>query len=144
MKKKIKHFAVSVGLAFGALGLAGSGSPSLAQTEGVEQDLPLRDQVYFRNLAELSKVIGAAHAVRVACNGVDDQYWRSYMQQILGLEAPERGPLRERMVEGFNRGYQQSEARNGRCSANSAQAEAEYAREGRRLSDELAAFYFPS
>jgi uncharacterized protein (TIGR02301 family) len=144
MNKQIKQWAISVVVVVGSFALSGTVKPSLAQSPSVQQDLPLRDQGYFRNLAELSAVIGAAHAVRVACNGVDDQYWRSYMQQILSLEAPERGPLRARMVDGFNRGYQQSERRNGRCSANSAQAEAEYAREGKRLSDALAAFYFPS
>ncbi len=144
MDKKIKQFALSVIIAMWACGLAGALMPSFAQSQSLEQDVPLRDQAYFRDVVELSRVIGSAHAVRVACNGVDDQYWRSYMQQILGLEAPERGPLRSRMVEGFNQGYQESEARNGRCSANSAQAEAQYAREGKRLSDALAAFYFPS
>lgn len=117
---------------------------SHAQSERVQQDLPTRDQAYFRNLTRLSSVIGSAHAVRVGCNGVDDQYWRSYMQQILGLEAPERGNLRTQMVEAFNRGYQEADRQYGRCSENSEHAEAQYAREGKRISDTLAAFYFPS
>lgn len=135
---------VSVGFVFGGLGLQAPLLVSHAQSAQVEQDLPSRDQAYFRNLTQLSAIIGAAHAIRVTCNGVDDQYWRAYMQQILGLEAPERGNLRTSMVGAFNRGYQQGERRTNGCTAESARIEAEYAREGKRLSDALAAFYFPS
>ncbi|MEO9969477.1 MAG: TIGR02301 family protein [Hyphomonadaceae bacterium] len=144
MDKQIKQCVASAVLLLGGFGFLAPPLFSHAQSNGVEQDLPSRDQAYFRNLTRLSAVIGSAHAVRVACNGVDDQYWRSYMQQILGLEASERGNLRSSMVDAFNRGYQQGERRSSRCTAESARIEAEYAREGKRLSDALAAFYFPS
>ena len=114
-----------------------------AQNNEATQDLPQRDQTYLGNLVSLSEVIGSAHAVRVRCNGVTDQYWRAYMVQILGLEAPDRSALRTSMVSGFNRGFER-ENRSGRsCDAKANADEAKYAARGRALSEQLASYYFP-
>lgn len=121
-----------------------AGFPSvLAQTIAPPQDLPPRDQNYLRDVVSLSRVIGSAHAIRITCNGVDDQYWRSYMQQLLGLESPNRSSLRTSMVEAFNRGYQLEERRHRFCDDDALAAEAAYAAQGRELSEDLAAHYFP-
>ncbi|MEL7129497.1 MAG: TIGR02301 family protein [Pseudomonadota bacterium] len=115
-----------------------------AGMEANAQDLPVRDQAYIRNLVSLSGVIGSAHAVRVVCNGTDDQYWRSYMQQLLGLEAPNRGSLRSSMVEAFNAGFEDDRRRRrGQCGPNAKSDEEAYASRGRALSEQLAAHYFP-
>jgi len=117
--------------------------PVHAQNAQQVQELPLRDQGYLRDLVLLSETIGSAHAVRVRCNGADDQYWRSYMVQILGLEAPIQGSLRQQMVSGFNRGFERENAVRVGCDASANEREARYAVTGRRLADSLAAYYFP-
>lgn len=116
---------------------------SHAQSSIEEQELPVRDQTYIRNLVALSEVIGSAHAVRVRCNGDNDQYWRSYMVQILGIEAPDRSSLRRSMVDSFNRGFQKENRARFRCDAGANEIEARYAADGQRLSEQLAAHYFP-
>jgi len=117
--------------------------PSHAQSNSDRQDLPTRDQGYLRDLISLAETIGSAHAVRVRCNGVDDQYWRAYMVQTLGLEAPLQGNLRRQMVAGFNRGFQQENSVRIGCDATSNEREARYAITGRQIAEGLASFYFP-
>lgn len=123
--------------------LAGLSVPSFAQTSPPSQDPPIRDQAYFRDLVSLSGVIGSAHAVRLRCNGVSDQYWRSYMVQTLGLEAPVQGPLRSGMVAAFNRGFERENANSVVCDASANEREARYAVQGQEIAARLAAFYFP-
>jgi len=106
-------------------------------------ELPARDRTYVTNLIDLSELIGSAHAVRVVCNGTQDQFWRSYMQQLLGLEAPSPGDLRNRMVTAFNSGYQREFAQLPGCTQDARDDEAVFSEEGRRLSEALAAHYFP-
>ncbi|MEM7663783.1 MAG: TIGR02301 family protein [Pseudomonadota bacterium] len=118
-------------------------APVLAQSSAGRQGLPDRGQAYMRDLVSLSEIMGSAHALRVACNGVDDQFWRSYMQQLLGLEAPSRSSLRSNMVDAFNRGYQSEQRRTRGCNAQTAATEAQYAERGRDISERLAAHYFP-
>jgi len=132
-----------VALILGGTLLAHLPAPSFAQSQTDRQDLPTRDQGYFRDLVSLSETIGSAHAVRVRCNGVDDQYWRAYMVQILGLEAPLQGRLRAQMVAGFNRGFENENSNRRGCDASSNEREAQYAIQGRQLSESLAAYYFP-
>lgn len=117
--------------------------PVHAQTSSSAQALPTRDQAYLRDLVALSETIGGAHAVRVRCNGQDDQYWRTYMVQILGIEAPNQGVLRSQMVSGFNTGFAREDSVRIGCDASSNEREARYAVTGRRLAEGLAAFYFP-
>ena len=132
-----------VGLILGGAFLSFGTASSFAQSEANRQDLPTRDQGYLRDLVSLSETIGSAHAVRVRCNGVDDQYWRSYMVQILGLEAPLQGNLRRQMVSGFNRGFERENSVPIGCDASSNEREARYATEGQALAEGLAAYYFP-
>ncbi|MEO0883792.1 MAG: TIGR02301 family protein [Pseudomonadota bacterium] len=119
------------------------GAPVLAQSAAARQGLPDRDQAYMRDVVTLSEIMGSAHALRVVCNGVDDQFWRSYMQQLLGLEAPAASSLRANMVNAFNRGYQSEQRRTRRCNSQAAETEAQYAERGRGISERLAAHYFP-
>ena len=142
MNQKLMHISATLIAIF--LAASATALPSHAQTGTPAQDLPTRDQSYFRNLVSLAETIGSAHAVRVRCNGVDDQYWRAYMVQTLGLEAPLQGSLRQQMVAGFNRGFQQENAVRIPCDASAIQREARYAITGRQLADSLAAFYFPN
>ncbi len=94
----------------------------------------VRSQDYFRDVITLSETLGKAHAVRVACNGRNDQYWRSYMQRLLELEAPYQGSLRRSMVNGFNAGFSWGNGLHEVCDSQAVSAEKIYAAEGRDLS----------
>ncbi|MEM9669756.1 MAG: TIGR02301 family protein [Pseudomonadota bacterium] len=142
MNQKRVHGYLRRGLVSAALALCLIG-PVHAQSSRAGQDLPTRDQNYMRDLVALSEIMGSAHALRVVCNGVDDQFWRSYMQQLLGLEAPNRSGIRASMVDAFNRGYQQEQRLARSCDGATANAEAQYASRGQRISERLAAHYFP-
>lgn len=99
---------------------------------------------YLSDAIRLSGVLGAAHGIRVTCNGQSDQFWRVYMQELLDMEAPERGTqLRASMARAFNNAYSR-EARRGRaCDESAVQSEASLAAQGRALAEKLAAAHFP-
>lgn len=121
--------------------------PSSAQViydlEREQIEVP-RSSAYIAQTLRLSGILGAAHGVRVICNGQSDQFWRVYMQELLDLEAPERGTqLRSSMARAFNNAYSR-EARSGRrCDQSAVDAEANLAAEGKRLAESLAAYHFP-
>ncbi len=94
-------------------------------------------QDYFRDVTQLAEVLGKSHAIRVVCNGRNDQYWRSYMLRLLELEAPYQGGLRRSMVNGFNAGFSWGGSLHSACDAEAATAEKAYAAEGRDLSARL-------
>ncbi|MEM1105477.1 MAG: TIGR02301 family protein [Pseudomonadota bacterium] len=125
-----------------ALGLCASAAASALLAAQAQDTLPLRDQTYLANTVRLAGVLGAAHGVRVACNGQDDQYWRAHMIELLTLEAPSRGALRTSMVNAFNTEFSETQRRFPYCDENTVAAEKRYAAEGRDLSDRLATYYF--
>ena len=97
----------------------------------------VRSQDYFRDVTALAEVLGKSHAVRVVCNGRNDQYWRSYMLRLLELEAPYQGGLRRSLVNGFNAGFSWGQDLHRVCDGNAVNAEKAYAAEGRDLSARL-------
>lgn len=102
-----------------------------------------RTQDYLRDLVQLSGILGGAHAIRLTCNGRDDQYWRGRMMEMLEMEAGEAGPLRQAMVDAFNRGYEFEAARRSLCDADTVNAEAAYAGQGRIIAERLAESLLP-
>lgn len=124
MKKYVSHAIISA-LAWGlTLGLPGLG----AQAQMVTQN-----QDYYRDVVNLSELLGKAHAIRIVCNGRNDQHWRSYMQRMLELEAPYQGGLRRSMVDAFNAGYNVGTMLHDECSRETVAAEKAYAEAGRAL-----------
>lgn len=107
------------------------------------QQLPLRSQEYLRDAQHLAAVLGKAHGVRHTCKGTHDQYWRQHMIELLTLEAPDRGALRDSLVRAFNSAFQRTQARYPLCTTEAVRAEADYAAEGREIADRMAAYYFP-
>ena len=103
----------------------------------------IRNQDYYRDVISLSETLGKAHSVRVACNGRDDQYWRTYMQRLLELEAPYQGGLRRSMVNGFNAGFSTGRAYHELCTQETVDAEKTYAMEGQLLANRLTAGNMP-
>jgi len=108
--------------------------PQPQQPAQTEQ--PARGEDWYRGqLVELSEVLGGAHYLRVICDGRGDQRWRNYMRGVIEREPQYNGLL----VEGFNRGYRQEEARFPVCDATTRQMEAELRARGLRVSQGLSA-----
>lgn len=107
------------------------------------QGLPARGPDYFRDAADLARVLGSAHAIRVRCNGNNDQYWRRYMADMLAYEAPETGDLRRSLVREFNDAYKRVSDTYRACDTSAVAAEARFAEDGQAISTRLATHYFP-
>lgn len=115
----------------------------LCGASAAQSGLPMRDPDYFRDAADLAAALGSAHAIRVRCNGRDDQYWRHYMADMLTYEAPDRGNLRSSLVEQFNDAYQDVSSQYLKCDNRAVEAEAQFARQGQEIAERMAMHYFP-
>jgi uncharacterized protein (TIGR02301 family) len=112
-------------------------APAFAQQQPQPQagTHPRGEEWYQAQLVELSEILGGAHYLRVLCDGRDDQRWRDYMRGVI-----EREPrFNAQLVEGFNRGYRNEEARFPVCDATTRQMEAELRARGLRVSQGLSA-----
>ena len=115
----------------------------VAGTSTAQSGLPARGPDYFRDAADLARLLGSAHAIRVRCNGRDDQYWRRYMADMLAYEAPEAGNLRSSLVREFNDAFSDVSRDYLVCDAYAVAAEARFAEDGQTIATRLATFYFP-
>ncbi len=93
------------------------------------------DQWYAEQLTELAQVLGGAHYLRILCQGRGDQRWRDYMRGVIDREPQ----YNQQLVEGFNRGYRDQEARFPVCDTTAQQTEAELRARGLRVSRGLSA-----
>ncbi|ANP47409.1 TIGR02301 family protein [Candidatus Viadribacter manganicus] len=119
-----------------ALPAAAQQQPRRQQPQAQAEQPPARGEDWYRGqLVELSEVLGGAHYLRVICDGRGDQRWRNYMRGVIEREPQYNGLL----VEGFNRGYRQEEARFPVCDATTRQMEAELRARGLRVSQGLSA-----
>jgi uncharacterized protein (TIGR02301 family) len=110
--------------------------PRRQPQEGAQPATPARGPEWYRGqLVELSEVLGGAHYLRIICDGRNDQRWRDFMRGVIQREPEYNGLL----VEGFNRGYRQEEARFPTCDATTRQMEAELRARGVRLAQGLSA-----
>ena len=122
----------------GIVALLLTATPVLAQprpqAQGEQQ--PTRGEDWYRGqLVELSEVLGGAHYLRILCEGRDDQRWRIYMRGVIDREPQYNGLL----VDGFNRGYRNEEARFPVCDTTTQQMEAELRARGLRVAQALSA-----
>lgn len=101
------------------------------------------DPVKRTDLTRLSRVLGSLHALRVSCSGREDQTYRSRMATLLDLEAPDNSPLRDPLVDSFNAGFQAYGQGAATCPTDRAAQEAKLAKDGFRLSKQMAALYRP-
>ena len=113
------------------------------QASAAQSGIPLRGPDYFRDASDLASTLGAAHAIRVRCNGRNDQYWRRYMADMLKYEAPERGNLRRSLVDAFNEAYSSASQVYQSCDNRAVEAEAEFSQTGREIATRMATHYFP-
>lgn len=97
------------------------------------------DEWYRGQLVDLSAVLGGSHYLRILCEGRGDQRWRDYMRGIIEREPDYNAVL----VEGFNRGYREEEARFPECDDTTRQMEAELRARGLRIAQALSARHAP-
>jgi uncharacterized protein (TIGR02301 family) len=120
--------------------VAAFAAPAMAQQQprapAGQPQQPARSAEWYRSqLVELSEVLGGAHYLRILCDGRGDQRWRDYMRGVIQREPQHNAAL----VEGFNRGYRNEEARFPVCDATTRQMEAELRARGLRVAQGLSA-----
>ncbi|HVZ98781.1 MAG TPA: TIGR02301 family protein [Caulobacterales bacterium] len=112
--------------------LALASAPAAAQTPPPTAD---QEAWYGQQLVQLSEVLGGSHYLRILCEGRGDQTWRNYMRGVIQREPRYNAQL----VEGFNRGYRQQEARFPTCDRDATQMADELRAQGVRLAGALRA-----
>ena len=118
--------------------VAAIAAPAFAQQQPAQPrpGEPVRGEEWYRGqLVELSEVLGGSHYLRILCDGRGDQRWRDYMRGVIERE-PSYNAL---LVEGFNRGYRNEEARFPTCDQTTRQMEAEWRARGVRVAQGLRA-----
>jgi len=103
-------------------------APTLAQDRPPAQRQALTDLAY---------VLGESHALRQACLGPLDQFWRGRMLRMVDAEAPDPA-FNTRLNNAFNAGFSSAQAQYPSCGADSRKAEAAAAARGQALAASLA------
>ncbi|WP_333585428.1 TIGR02301 family protein [Phenylobacterium sp.] len=116
MSPRAHIFVLTVGLLLAA-------GPTLAQE---------RSPAHRQSLIDLAYALGESHALRQACNGAYDQFWRDRMLGMTDAEAPD-ATLDRRLKEAFNSGFAARRAEFPACSRDSRLAEVAAARRGEAL-----------
>ncbi len=106
-----------------------------AATSALAQD---RTPAQRQTLSELAYVLGQSHALRQACQGTADQYWRTRMSQLLQTETPDE-TFERTLREAFNTGYAAAQAEFSKCDADSQEEAVRAARHGEALAQALQA-----
>ena len=81
-------------------------------------------------------MLGESHALRQVCQSDADQYWRSRMQRLLDVEAPDEG-FKARLSVSFSTGFDGAKASYPSCSPAARAQAAHVALRGRALADSL-------
>jgi uncharacterized protein (TIGR02301 family) len=95
-----------------------------------------RSPAQRQTLIDLSYILGESHALRQACAGAVDQFWRLRMQRLVQAEQPDAA-LDKRLKEAFNTGFVAGQTGFPSCSPQSRQEEARAAARGRALAATL-------
>jgi uncharacterized protein (TIGR02301 family) len=136
MKTRSFACALAFALAIALPAAAQQQQPRTPTPQAPRQGEPVRGEDWYRGqLVELSEVLGGAHYLRILCDGRGDQRWRDYMRGVIEREPEYNGIL----VEGFNRGYRNEEARFPVCDQTTRQMEAELRARGLRVAQGLSA-----
>lgn len=89
-----------------------------------------------QRLLDLAYTLGESHALRQACEGVDDQYWRSRMVRLTEVEQADQA-FDAQMRERFNTGFASRRSEYPICDEASRKAEQAAARKGQVLAHKL-------
>jgi len=112
-------FALALVSAFAAPALAQERPPAERQT-----------------LIDLAYTLGESHALRQACAGDGDQYWRERMVQMTETEASDAA-FNGRLTQAFNSGFATRQTEFPSCTPASKRAELVVARKGQSLAGQL-------
>lgn len=107
--------------------IAAFAAPALAQE---------REPAERQTLIDLAYALGESHALRQACAGEGDQYWRDRMMQVTETEASDAA-FNGRLTQAFNSGFATRQTEFPSCSPASKRAELMVARKGQSLSAQL-------
>lgn len=88
-------------------------------------------------LVGLTRVLGESHALRQACEGADDMYWRSRMTRLVETEQPDP-EFEQQLKDGFNAGFAEMRRLYRSCDDGARRAQEMTAVRGRELSATLA------
>jgi uncharacterized protein (TIGR02301 family) len=102
-------------------------SPVLAQERAADERQRLLDLAY---------TLGESHALRQACQGEGDQYWRSRMVRMTEVEQADQA-FDAQMRERFNTGFASRRSEYPACDEASHNAEQATARKGQALARKL-------
>jgi uncharacterized protein (TIGR02301 family) len=91
-----------------------------------------RSAAHQKTLVALAQALGESHALRQACEGPGDLYWRSRMTRMVDTEAGDIA-FEERLSEAFNAAFNRTRGAFPACSPASRNAEAEAAARGQAL-----------
>lgn len=89
-----------------------------------------------QSLVDLAYVLGEAHALRQACQGEDDQFWRTRMIRLVDTEQPDAA-LDRRLKESFNTGFASRQGEFPTCTGATRRAEIATAARGQSLAAQL-------
>jgi uncharacterized protein (TIGR02301 family) len=89
-----------------------------------------------QTLTAMARVLGESHALRQACAGPEDQFWRERMLRLLEVERPGQALERE-LKDAFNAGYADRQRAFEICDARTRDAESATAARGRALAAAL-------
>lgn len=95
-----------------------------------------------RTLPYLAYTLGELHYLSYACDGLDAQQWRQRMVQLMSMEAPDNGDLRDRMIDNFNEGYRVQQRFRPICGPEVDAERRALAHRGQDLSDMMREAYF--
>jgi uncharacterized protein (TIGR02301 family) len=84
-------------------------------------------------LIDLAYVLGESHALRQACEGQADQFWRDRMQRLVRAETPD-ADLDRRLKDSFNTGFIAGQSGFPACGRANRREQARLAARGRALS----------
>lgn len=83
-------------------------------------------------LVNLARVMGESHALRQACEGGGDQYWRARMTRLVDAEQGEP-VLDEDMKDAFNAGFAETKRLYSGCGESTRRAQGLAAARGREI-----------
>ncbi|MDR3511725.1 MAG: TIGR02301 family protein [Caulobacteraceae bacterium] len=89
-----------------------------------------------QTLMDLAYVLGRSHALRQACAGPADQFWRTRMQRLIDTETPDAA-FDGRLETAFNTGFAAAQAAFPRCNAAVRREQVRAAERGRALAATL-------
>jgi len=89
-----------------------------------------------QRLLDLAYALGESHALRQACNGDTDQYWRARMVRMTEVEQADQA-FDAQMRERFNTGFAARRSEFPACDESSRKAEQQAARRGQALAQKL-------